>query len=904
MLSGDSEMAVIQQTLPPLINGVSQQPDSLMAPGTVRRCDNFLPDPVWGLAKRPGSELVSTTSITEKGSWFNVTLSESEDFLLFVGRSGNVKIWDAASGIEQTVSTQVTSYASHGKQGDIEVLQIGDFVFLLNRTKRVNKSSATLPAQRVHAWVSVEAVSYNTEYRVSLKDSVLNLTFSYTTPSTGSLDVQTVITGIRSAFTSALAAASSTRWTSLAAGNNIIFIQSGGAWPSTQDPLIIDARGGFTGTAIRGYSGSVASVADLPSQYLVGAHVKVNPSSDVGQGYWVAFESRDQNPTDTIGTGVWVESAKPGEQFRVDYTTMPHALVRRADGTWIMRSLDAVSPLAASQSVGGVVTAVAPTGTYRGRYGIGQTIPLYGGSGKGLKITVTNTNSSGAPTAAEVVTGGQGYTAASTVTALNGDAFTISTVATQTLFNPVFANEKWTGRSVGELSTIPWPTFVDSYITGIGFYLNRLVLMSEDTVITSKAGDYYNFWPTSAIQVLDDDPVDLNAGASSRLTFRYAIPYNRQLVLVSEDAQYALRTRDEAFSPRSAELTSISKIRTSTAIRPIRNQLSWFVTEEAPGGVRFYEMFPGADEDPNLGRPEVLNLQAPTYIPPFVFTADADADAGILACVSEQEQNTVYLWRWAEAGRQRIQAAWFRYILESTIRHIYMLDDYMYVVGDFNGVTAISRFRLSVTDPRGFIEFDGKTFNPRLDLQLYPVNPTFNVITGITSVDLNGTVYDDFPGELTVFIVDGPKTGVFLNGSITSGILQIEEDTKTGNIIIGLPFVASAVLPHMYVRGDRSEVVFPPKVRRLIVRAYTSGAFEVKVQSPGRPDFTRRCDLKTPTNYLLGDVAMYRVAQASAPIMADGDKAEVTLIAPDSLPTNIQEVSWQGTYSTRGITPR
>ena len=103
-------MAAISQKIIGLIGGVSQQPDSLMLPGQFRECDNFYPDPTFGLLKRPGSKFIRhLASPNSNGSWFFVRKSDETKLLVQISKTGDVKIWDSISGIPQTVNSIAAS---------------------------------------------------------------------------------------------------------------------------------------------------------------------------------------------------------------------------------------------------------------------------------------------------------------------------------------------------------------------------------------------------------------------------------------------------------------------------------------------------------------------------------------------------------------------------------------------------------------------------------------------------------------------------------------------------------------------------------------------------------------------------------------------------------------------------
>ena len=53
---------------------------------------------------------------------------------------------------------------------------------------------------------------------------------------------------------------------------------------------------------------------------------------------YVRFEPMDENSD--FGTGLWKETVKPGIPSKLDAGTMPHGLIRQADGTFTFGKLD------------------------------------------------------------------------------------------------------------------------------------------------------------------------------------------------------------------------------------------------------------------------------------------------------------------------------------------------------------------------------------------------------------------------------------------------------------------------------------------------------------------------------------------------------------------------------------
>ena len=99
---------------------------------------------------------------------------------------------------------------------------------------------------------------------------------------------------------------------------------------------------------------------------------------------------------------------------------------------------------------------------------------------------------------------------------------------------------EWAKRTVGDDDTNPVPSFVGRKINNMVFHMNRFGFLSEDTVILSQPGDYFNFFVGSAIAVSDADPIDMAATSTrpAELTAGVSSPSGPAAVLL--DAQFLM----------------------------------------------------------------------------------------------------------------------------------------------------------------------------------------------------------------------------------------------------------------------------------------------------------------------------------------------------------------------------
>jgi hypothetical protein len=988
-------MAAISQKIFGLIGGVSQQPDTIKAGSQLRVCDNYYPDTATGLTKRPGLRGISKlANAVADGTWFPIFRDDQEKYIIQFSKAGALKIWSADSGLQQTVNAvaaESIAYATHESADEIQTLQINDYIFVLNRTKTVAAGTGTIGAQTPYAFVSINTVAYNSKYFIEID----NINFSYTTPVTTSsttpqLNVKDIVSNLVSSINA------DANYVAQGIGN-IIHIKR-----ANDADFAITARGGNTGTSIDSYKGAVTSVGQLPKQFINNLKIKVSGSAETGSDdYWVIFKTSDNTGS---GTGTWEETIGPGVVFDFNEETMPHVIIREANGTFTYRQLDEASAGSTGPtSVAGIVTAVVITGATSGGHVVGERFAVTGGTGDNLRLQVTKvqslistsstaansstyvrqisttstsysratasvnyggfstvttttykwyrngaqigstsrpslnigktvytvngafqkisnqlragltitTTTTGVINAVSIVKAGQGYTATNIVQNRAGDSFTITAVNTAPLEGDASRLNFWKYREVGDSETNPMPTFVGYPIDAISFYKNRIVFTSRQNVICSQAGDYFNFFASTVITIVDSDPIDLSASTLKPIRLKHAIAAPQGLLLFGDNAQLLLSTTTEAFSPKTAEVNLLSTLSQTDRIAPLDIGSSYMFLEEGEKASSIYEMI----LDGGNGKPAHIELTRfiPTYIPAAVLDMQVSQSAGTMAIFSKQELSSLYLYRWFNlTGEQRI-AGWFRWMLPGTIEFFTFDHDILFVVTKHGSNYVLSKMSLLTDTPSESLLFEGQYLDVRLDLFDYNPTLTYDSVTDLTHVCFKDG-FEDLDEQPVLVFLNPDIAGYFEEQTLQYDaskpvgekyFLTVEGNETTSSFAIGYKYEALAQLPAFYVVKDEArnikDTVNVPRVSRLKVNSYNSGPYRAVVRSDGRDDFVLELPQITANNYLANNIPIIRNAQSTIPVMAKGDQFEFELIADSPFQTAFTSIDWEGTYDNKGI---
>ena len=104
--------------------------------------------------------------------------------------------------------------------------------------------------------------------------------------------------------------------------------------------------------------------------------------------------------------------------------------------------------------------------------------------------------------------------------------------------------------------------------------MNRLGFLSDDTVVMSQAGDYFNFFQGSAIAISDSDPIDLAASSTKPAKLKSAIGTPAGLLLFAENSQFLLSTEDVAFGPATVKMQEITNYSYNSDVVPVETGVS------------------------------------------------------------------------------------------------------------------------------------------------------------------------------------------------------------------------------------------------------------------------------------------------------------------------------------------
>ena len=320
-------MAVVSRAIPTLLRGVSQAADSTKQADHADIQDNAVSDPVLGLAKRSGTQFVSNliNGETTVGSPHVATINRDvTERYVVIFTTNNVRVFEL-DGTEKTVNKPdgVGYLSCTSPRSQIKTITIADFTFVVNTSITAAMDSTLSAGSGTQAIVFFNQVTDNTTYSVTVD----GVTASKDTSSDNPLSTATVAAAIKSGLDSGL-----TGFT-IARNGPVLHIKK-----NDNSNFSIDSTDTQGNTQITTVKNTVQQFSDLPTVAPNGMVVEVKGDESTNfDNYYVKFVT---NNGGTFEEGQWEESVEAGINFKFNYDTMPHVLIRQADGNFRFARVD------------------------------------------------------------------------------------------------------------------------------------------------------------------------------------------------------------------------------------------------------------------------------------------------------------------------------------------------------------------------------------------------------------------------------------------------------------------------------------------------------------------------------------------------------------------------------------
>lgn len=366
-------MPLISQSTSSFKGGVSQQPDIIRFPDQVEELVNGFPSEVEGLQKRPPTIHIARLGDSmgnNKVRYHVINRDENEQYILEM-RSGSLRVWDLEGNAKSVTIEEDSSYLTvTDPLKEFRAVTVADYTFILNNTIKTAMTSDVSPNNNQgKVLFDVRGTNYGKTYEIWLNgdfkagirlpsgNSAWHVRYTNTQKVAECLYYALIGTKPTSGYwEGAVYGQGFDQLSAWGDEDNTRIVTSGAGWNNigVRGEFEVDRINNGSTLSVRkrdgsdfeyniedGYAGQnfysakdwVSSENKLPNDAPDGfvLRIKGYTSGGTSDEYYVKW-NKDQK--------TWQETLARGIPYKIDATTMPHAIVREADGTFKFKRLE------------------------------------------------------------------------------------------------------------------------------------------------------------------------------------------------------------------------------------------------------------------------------------------------------------------------------------------------------------------------------------------------------------------------------------------------------------------------------------------------------------------------------------------------------------------------------------
>lgn len=451
----------------------------------------------------------------------------------------------------------------------------------------------------------------------------------------------------------------------------------------------------------------------------------------------------------------------------------------------------------------------------------------------------------------------------------------------------------WGERAVGDETTAAEPSFIGDQIQNVTFHKNRLAFMTRTNLVLSKAGEYFDFWPSTVIDTLDDDPIDIGVHNGEDTTnLQAAIPFEKSLVIFSEMQQYIITSGDSPMTAKTVAATPTTAFPLARNSQPVKVGSNVYFPSPSGGYISIREYM--VNPDSLVDDAADVTAHVPRYIPEgSLTTLVAVNNLDLVLVHSTADPAALYVYKFYWNGTTKAQSCWGRWSFDGDVIGLAQFDTDLDLIVQRGSEVSLESIQLTP------LSTGSLPFRVALD-RLTTVTGVYDADTKRTTWTLPYAVDASLAGKLRV--VD-TSTGLAVDAATmpTTTTVQAPGDFSGAPHYIGIVYDSYFDLSEWYLKSATKDTVILSanvKSRRITLSFTNTGYFKVIVTPPKRESMTSEF-----TGAIIGSVKVGEVPLVTRewkfPVLGSTVGLQVRILNDSYLPSTFQALAWEGIMTLR-----
>jgi hypothetical protein len=462
----------------------------------------------------------------------------------------------------------------------------------------------------------------------------------------------------------------------------------------------------------------------------------------------------------------------------------------------------------------------------------------------------------------------------------------------------------WATRKAGDVTTNPDSSFVGRKINDVFFYRNRLGFLSDENVIFSEAGEFFNLYRTTVLSLLDSDPIDVASTHTKVSILQHAIQFNKQLLLFSNQSQFVI-DESSLLTPKSISIKLATEFPCNDRAKPVTAGRNVYFGVSKGGWSAVREYFVDTNNVQNDSTD--ITAHVPKYIPEGIYKLAASTNEDIIIAASETDRKSLYVYKYYYSGSEKLQSSWSRWVFgaNDVILGMEVLESDLFLFIQRGSEMFFEKLSLAAATTVGVSE----PFPVCLDRRVSVLRTSLGWDGVNTTIPVGAIGYTPEATEnyAVVIATTNPtlKPGAVLEASVVGTNVVIKGDLRNNDLIFGRKYQFRYTLSPITVKAQgnqprgRSFNEGRLQLRKISFQYADSGFFQVNVTPRGRQQYNYKFTGKVlGASAILGAVSL-PTGEFSVPIMSVNTTTSIEIINDSPLPCSILSADWEGFYVTR-----
>lgn len=445
---------------------------------------------------------------------------------------------------------------------------------------------------------------------------------------------------------------------------------------------------------------------------------------------------------------------------------------------------------------------------------------------------------------------------------------------------------KFISSASGDLNSTPPPAFFDARIDYMALFQDRLLITSGSTVFMSRSGDYFNWYPATVVAQADSDPIEVYALGTEGDIIVAGATYDRNLVLFGQKFQYTVNGRSP-MTPLNASIVTQSAHEQSVDAFPVNSGNLVFYMKYRNEKASAHQIQIGLVAD----SPESFEISQPldTYLRGRPVEVVALTSPNVVVIRTQTERQRVYVYTYLDtASQERLFDSWSSWVYCEDLGSLVGIgsnggDLLMYWLRE--GYTEAGEYTTWLACDTQTLDTEPAT-NPHLD-SWRPAQSTMYDMAPLTPTNVSIAMQSNTPGGMLGTPYD--RLDEFLR----------DYSDMLGQSRVGFNFVATVTPTNPFMRDRNDKVITNGRLtlgRVLVTLASTGGMYadlEVRGKTTQVVDFSARITGRSSNRV---GIAPSVNTTIPIPVGQDTTVCKYTIRSRTWLPLTVTALEWVGQY--------